>query len=132
MSKKTKVIIIILIILLLTAFFMFFIYKNSLMPFNHNVWVESKNIDGFIVREKMARYILRENTLMGKSKDEIDQLLGESASKQDTQNKLYYEISEKYGNDIDPIAVEFLIVFLDQKGKAIRTEISTINTSQIK
>lgn len=86
----------------------------------------NNNIDDFTVREKMARYLISEKILIGKSLDEIDRLLGQKSSKIDDKNKVYYEISEEYGSDIDPVALEVIIVHLDQNGKTIKTEHSTI------
>jgi hypothetical protein len=90
------------------------------------VWVASNNIDEFPIREKMARYLNSKRILIGKSLDEIDQMLGQTSISLENENKVYYEISENYGFDIDPIALEVIIVLLDQNGKTIETEISTI------
>lgn len=95
MNKKLIFSIIIFISLIFSSLLFFYISKNSSIPFNHDVWVESNNIDEFPVREKMAKNLISKRTLIGKSLDEIDQLLGQASISLDNENMVYYEISEE-------------------------------------
>ena len=127
MKKKTIITILIFVLLLLCLLLLIYTYKNYSIPFNRDTWVKTTSIDEHSVRKYMARYLINNKFLIGKSMDEINQLLGQTSIKQDDNNKVYYKISEKYGHDIDPVEIEVIIVYFNQEEKAIKTELSTIN-----
>jgi hypothetical protein len=90
--------------------------SNSTMEFNHYKWVKAKENASWDVRRKMAQYLLNNQTLIEKSKQEVIEILGTAEHYSDVEsNELYYTIELKYGSDIDPIKIEYLIVSLDSK-----------------
>jgi hypothetical protein len=91
------------------------------MDFNHNKWIEAKENASWDERKKMAQFLISNQTLIGKSKQDIVEKLGnnENLSNVDS-DELYYIIECTYGNDIDPIKIEYLVISLNSNNTVIK------------
>lgn len=111
------------IILLVFAFLLVFTFSgcsSSKTAFDHNKWIDAENSGKWNTRKKMAQDLVNQKILIGKSKSEVIQLLGKSKELSNTaDNELYYTIDLEYGTDIDPVKVEYLIIYLNADNKAI-------------
>jgi outer membrane protein assembly factor BamE (lipoprotein component of BamABCDE complex) len=93
--------------------------KESKISFNKVKWMNSQSksevdID-WDMRKNMAEDLVDKKTLIGKTKSEVIQLLGEPEKLEDIpENELYYLSYIKYG-DIDPTRIEYLICTLDEE-----------------
>ena len=94
------------------------------MKFDNYRWINSHDgifVDSY-VRKSMAQYLENNNILIGKSKHEVIEMLGESEDFSDIpSNELYYTLECDYGYDIDPVKIEYLIVILDSKDHVTQT-----------
>ncbi len=69
-------------------------------------------------REKMVSDLIKSDTLIGKKKIEIFELIGKPDT--ETDNKLKYLVREKYEWNIDPEYIKYLLVELDSNGIATK------------
>lgn len=91
-------------------------------PFDSNKWKE-QGLDWYLtdVRENMLSDIINSDTLIDMSNPQIIQLLGEPEEMSSKEYK--YLVKEKYGSDIDPEYIKYLIVNFDERGKVINVEV---------
>ena len=84
------------------------------MEFNHDKWIKAKETAYWDIRKKMAQNLLENQTLVGKQKQEVFEILGTAERFSDVKSsELYYTIELNYGSDIDPIKIEYRIISLD-------------------
>ena len=87
-------------------------------PFDAAKW-QDKQVDwwGTDFREVMLDDLLESQILPGKSKEEVIQLLGEPERRL-SADQVQYVVREKYGWDIDPEYLKYLLVTFDLTGHA--------------
>ncbi|WP_146141981.1 hypothetical protein [Prolixibacter denitrificans] len=73
------------------------------------------------VRENIVDDLINSDTIIGKSKEAVIELLGQPETQ--SKNKLKYLIREKYSSDIDPDYISNLKVEFDNDGRATKCEI---------
>lgn len=85
--------------------------------FDSEKWNE-KGVDWQLTenREKMVSDLIKSDTLMGMETDEIIRLLGEPEFKK--EKTLEFLIREKHSGNIDPDYIKYLVVEMDESGKA--------------
>ena len=127
--------------------FMFFqncVPPNSLqrsliwqIPYEKQKWLDAESMS-FLSdksdnpRPAMARELVNENILIGKTREEIFEMLGkgDSGSNGDPNSKyISYLLEEIYRLDIDPVAVESLVIKFDRADKVEKAEINFYNSS---
>ena len=69
-------------------------------------------------REKMVSDLIESDTLLGMEADELFILLGEPEFEK--ENSFEFLIREKYSSNIDPDYIKYLVVEMDENGKAIK------------
>jgi hypothetical protein len=98
----------------------------SSIPYEKQKWFEADitgTITGENPRPSMARYLIEQKTLIGKSHKELIEMLGEEKDQEiDGRKTITYELEEIY-RSIDPIAIEFLIISFDKDNKVEKAEI---------
>jgi hypothetical protein len=68
----------------------------------------------------MAQNLIDNETLIGKSKKEIIELLGTSENLSEVEsNELYYATEVDYGWDIDPVKLEYFVISFDTQERVI-------------
>ena len=81
-------------------------------------------------RPKMARDLVNRKILIGKSRQEVIEMLGKDGDYGlYSPDKIRYELEQIYGRNIDPIAIENLIVTFNQENKVEKAEIQFIKTA---
>jgi hypothetical protein len=96
---------------------------NSKQEFDSKEW-NRKGVDWWMtdVREKMVDDLIQNGTLIGFSKNEVIELLGQP--EKNGSPEIQYLIREKYGTDIDPEYISMLTIKFDKKDKAVKCEIN--------
>ncbi|WP_143007029.1 hypothetical protein [Paenibacillus tianmuensis] len=95
--------------------------SDKKMTFDQKIWIEARDNESWELRQKMAQYLIEEQTLVGNDKNEIIQLLGKPEDYSDvSKNEMYYTIDLFYGYDIDPVRVEYLVFSLDSNNKVTK------------
>lgn len=107
-------------------------FVNNL-PFEKTKWSGRDN--GFGVegewefRPGMARTLVSDKSLIGKSKIEIIEMLGQAEDSYDfSPNTFRYGLIDIYGRNIDPIAIEYLKITFDAENKVEKAEIEFYKT----
>ena len=96
----------------------------SPIPFEKAKWDARDYEDKVQFRPGIARKLVADKSLIGKSRAEIIELLGESQESHDTStNVIRYELEGIYGWNIDPIAIEYLKITFDVENKVGKAEI---------
>ena len=81
-------------------------------------------------RPKMARDLIGRNILIGKSREEIIEMLGKDGDYGlYSPNKIRYELEQIYGRNIDPIAIENLIMTFNRENRVEKAEIEFHKTA---
>lgn len=76
----------------------------------------------------MARNLVNNNVLIGKTREEVFEMLGKGEG--DPNSKyISYLLEEIYRLDIDPVAYETLVITFDESDKVEKAEISFYNNS---
>ena len=90
--------------------------------FDSDKW-QQKGVDWWMmdVREKMIDDLIQSDTLIGLTKNEIVELLGEPEVEREAEFE--YLIREKYGTDIDPEYISNLRIAFDKDGYVASCEI---------
>ena len=90
-------------------FCLVFIGCNSKEKFNSEKW-KHKGLDWWMTdfREKMIDDLIQSDTLIGLSKEEVINLLGEPEQNEDTL--FGYTVRERYERDIDPVYIMWLSI----------------------
>ena len=120
--KNTMKIMIFLFSMIL--FFMSTSCTNKTTVFNKEKWINTRkhseiDID-WNVQKSMAQDLIDKNMLIGKTKSEIIQLLGEPAKLTDiSRDELYYKIEVEY-DGIDSVKLEYLIITLNSESFATK------------
>lgn len=90
-------------------------------PFDQNEWLKGVTFD-YVKRPAMARWLVNNNSLTGKSRAEVSEMLG-SGYQEKHSNSISYPLEDIYGWDIDPVGGEDLYVHFNNEGKVERAEI---------
>lgn len=100
-----------------------FLSCSKQIPFEKNKW--NICVDGFYeYREFMIEDLLSKNTIVGKNINELEDLFGRLSIKGNNQTKIISQnIITDYGWDIDPVETLDLVIYLDKKNIAIKTEL---------
>lgn len=94
--------------------------RHKTMSFNHDKWISALENESWSDRKKMAQDLIDKKTLIGKSKNDIIEMLGTSESLSDVaSNEIYYATEVDYGWDIDPVRLEYLIISFDSQERVI-------------
>lgn len=72
------------------------------------------------IRERMVDDLISSQILIGKTIPEVISILGKPETRED--DELKYLIREKYGRDIDPDYIKYLVLSLDKDGKITKQE----------
>lgn len=100
--------------------------RNNIEPmfFEKEKWSNSDAEMRWKYRPGMARYLINKKVLIGKSKADIYEMLGEeNTNNYDKEIDSKYKLEEFYGSNIDPIAFEYLRIYFDESDKVERVEI---------
>ena len=89
---------------------------DSRQKFDSNEWKKNR-VDWWMtdVRENMVDDLIQSDTLIGLTGEQVIELLGEPKSENEVE--LEYLIREKYGTDIDPEYISYLLLGLDNEEK---------------
>ncbi len=94
------------------------------IPFDKQKWNIKDAEMRWDVRPGMARYLMNENLLIGKTQSEIYRMLGEeNVNNYDEERNAKYELEQFYGSNIDPIAFEYLKIYFDENDKVNKVEV---------
>lgn len=93
------------------------------IKFNKTDW--SKRSDGFYLnRDKMINDLILNHKIIGLSKIELLELLGEPENYSYAEpNSIYYNIVTDYGFDIDPVYIKNLKIEFNQSEQVLSYEI---------
>ncbi|RUS45857.1 hypothetical protein [Cohnella sp. AR92] len=92
------------------------------LKFEHQNWIEAKDNASWKIRKSMAQDLINRQLLENMNKNQVIRLLGDPETFADVpENEMYYTIEEKYGYDIDPIRLEYLIVKLKTEEKVVES-----------
>lgn len=113
MKKNTIIYQTIVVLLILATIGIVFYRLHAGIVLQPKIWKQEAN--GFYLqRYEMAKYLLRSKTLLGDSKTEVIDLLGEPDSFDPIENTFFYVTKEKYIYlDIDPVDLVYLAVIFD-------------------
>lgn len=76
------------------------------------------------VRPGMARDLTNRRMLIGKNRSEIAEMLGEIFEENVfKENQMSYELEVIWGSNIDPIAIEYLVIDFDEENRVEGTGI---------
>jgi hypothetical protein len=99
--------------------------KIKPVAFEKQKWFDDRGIGVEVlweIRPRLARDLINRNLLIGKSVDEVTELLGEGNFYEKT-NTLVYEAYVENGV-ADPIFIEYLIIKFNESKKAEKAEIT--------
>ncbi len=105
------------------------------MPFNKERWNNDDAGMRWAFRPGMASYLVNKKILIGKTRNEIFEILGKiKPNEWDDKNIVKYELEVVFesgiGGDIDPIAIETLHIFFDKNDKVVNAQIPLINKNR--
>lgn len=98
----------------------------STIPYEKQNWLKADvtgTITGKNLRPGMARYLTEQKVLIGKSREEIVEMLGDGEEREIYGRKTIIFGLEEIYRSIDPIAFEFLNVSFDKENKVEKAEI---------
>lgn len=103
------------------------------VPFERTKWFALEEGLGWEVasqfRPGMARKLVAENILIGKSRAEIFELLGDNEDDGfDSEKEIRYGLEEIYGWNIDPVAIEYLKITFNSEDRCEKAEIEFYKT----
>lgn len=86
--------------------------------FDSEVW-KKRGVDWQLVedREEMVADLVSSDTLIGLNRTQIIELLGEP--EKSSEQEMKFLVLEKYEWNVDPEYVKYLVVEIDQNGKAV-------------
>ena len=95
------------------------------IPFDGERWRSESSLHiNYPYRPGMARNLVSKKLLIGKTRNEIQEMLGEpEPPPEKIKNKFTYTLEEDYGWDIDPIFTEWLEITFTQENKVEQAEI---------
>ena len=106
----------------LFVIYQFATYQGPEIPFEQETWKkEFPSHTGDGKRPGMARNLVNQKLLVGKTRDEVREILGKSEY-EDGQDKISYKLEEKYWV-IEPVSSEWLDVTFNQENKVEKAEI---------
>lgn len=93
--------------------------------FVKDVWNSQEVMDiQWANRPALARDLIRRKVLLGKSIQEVREMLGDSgADDTGVTVDLRYELEEIFECDIDPVAIENMVIFFNSDGKVKQVQI---------
>ena len=92
------------------------------IPFEKTKWNARDSEDRVQFRLGMARKLVGDKSLVGKSRTEIIEMIGDEGSTNSSLNNLTYQIDSIEGI-ADPMAIEYLQIIFDAEDKVERAEI---------
>ena len=105
------------------------------IPFEKQKWlgVDSDGISDAETRGKyrpgIARYLINKEILIGKSRAELIEMLGEyGVDGFNEASKTRYDLEDIWGRNIDPIAIEYLKITFNGEDKVEKAEIEFYKT----
>lgn len=94
------------------------------IPFEKTKWNARDSEDRVQFRPGMARKLVNDKSLIGKSRTEIIEMIGEYEESHDpSPNIIRYGLEDIYRENIDPIAIEYLKINFDSENKVEKAEI---------
>lgn len=93
------------------------------IPFDKEKWSDDRGIGVealWDVRPALARDLINNNKLIGKTKPEVISMLGDA---DDSSNIIRYELDVIWRENIDPIAIEYLKINFNSENKVEKAEI---------
>ncbi len=96
------------------------------IPFERERWQREDSITQNTSRPGMAKNLVNQKLLIGKTRDEVQEMLGKpNPIPEEIQNKIIYTVEEDFGWDIDPVYIEWLEITFNQENKVEKTEIKS-------
>ncbi len=112
----------IVLIFILIGFGLFVMYQYiTAIAFEPERWRQSAQIFDGNTRSKMATDLISRNLLVGKTRDEVQKILGKPEY-EERQNKISYKLKEEFWI-IDPVSIEWLDVIFNRENKVEKAEI---------
>ncbi len=97
-------------------------YKGEI-PFERERWLKENALTKGNCRPAMARNLISQNLLVGKTRNEILEMLGKLENmSEEMQNKISYTLEEEFWI-IDPVSIEWLEITFNQEDKVEKAEI---------
>lgn len=94
------------------------------IPLEKAKWDARDYEDRVQFRPGMARKLVFDKSLIGKSRTEIIEMIGEYEESHDSSpNIIRYGLEAIWGWNIDPIAIEYLKIYFDSENKVEKAEI---------
>jgi hypothetical protein len=93
------------------------------VPFEKTKWNARDYEDRIQFRPGMARKLVGDKSLIGKSRTEIIELFGDEENTYDSSEMKAYTLEDIYDWNIDPIAIEYLKITFDLEDKVEKAEI---------
>lgn len=107
-------------------------YFISSVPYEKENWLRADSLwdenSGLNSRPKMARFLTENNVLIGKSREEIYEMLGKKEQDFSESKTISYDLQEFY-RSIDPVAFELLTITFNDQSKVEKAEIEFHKTS---
>lgn len=100
----------------------------SEISYEKQKWLDADLISDDNPRPGIARELVNNNVLIGKTREEIFEMLGGGETVSDSKSAVYL-LEEIYRLDIDPVASEDLIITFDEANKAEKAEIRFYTSS---
>ena len=108
-------------------------------PFVKEIWQSDDKMDTrWSERPRMARDLIAKNTLIGKNRTEINEMLGEpdfsdsNLPNETGPNKIGYELEQILGQGVNLLATERLMIIFNSENKVEKAEIDFIKTGRWK
>lgn len=101
--------------------------KNEL-KFDSSKWNIKNDIGQYTFRKEMITDIVENDLVKGKNIDELEKMFGTlDVGALDNQSMIIQNIETEYGSDIDPVGSTDFIIYLDNEGKVIKSELKSFH-----
>jgi hypothetical protein len=121
------------VIILIASIWIWQRSENEPMSFdratwNRNISLQGSTQDNGVVQTRMAKYLILNKQLIGKSKPQIEQILGKSIEfpdelKESRANQIVYRLSRNYIGLMGAFEQQDLVIGLDNSGKSVDAKI---------
>jgi hypothetical protein len=116
----------IILIFMFVGFGLFVVYQfinhqRPAIPFEPEKWQTASTEPEFAIRLGMARSLINQKLLIGKTREEVREILGKPQY-DERQNKISYILEEKYWI-IDPVSIEWLEITFNEENKVEKAEV---------
>ena len=99
--------------------------KNE-TKFNPNTWNIKNDIGQYTFRKDMINDIIENDLVKGKSVEELEKMFGPlQVGALNNQSMIIQNIEKDFASDIDPVGSTDFIIYLDNEGKVINSEIKS-------